>query len=127
MSMAFVNFWLDLVALVAVGVVGWVSTMLQVVFPKPTLAAGWRLWGLDFNQWRDVQFGSICVCAVIILLHIMLHWNWVCAIVATKVLRLKVRPDEGAQTIYGVVSLAILLHLIAGGIIAALLTVQRPA
>lgn len=125
--MSHINFWLDFVALVAVGVVGWVSAMLQVVFPKPTEAAGWRLWGFDFNQWRDVQFGAICVCAIIILLHIMLHWNWVCSIVATKVLRLKTRPDEGAQTIYGVLTLVVFLHVIGIGIIAALFMVQRPA
>ena len=99
---------------------------MQVVFPAPTYAAGWSLWGLSYNQWHDLQFGSICFCAFVILLHVMLHWNWVCSVIATHVLRIKTRPDEGMQTIYGVTMLIVLLMTIAGTIIAALLTVHRP-
>ncbi len=125
--MSYVNFWLDVVALLAVTFTGWVAAMLQAVFPPPSQSAGWVLWGWDYDAWARAQFAAICVCAVVILLHIMLHWNWVCSIVATKVLRLKTRPDDGMQTIFGVGTLVVLLHLILGGIIWAMFAVQRPA
>lgn len=126
LSTALVNFWLDAALLVTIAFVGWVSAMLQIVFPAPTLADGWALWGLSYNQWRDVQFFSICFIALVILVHVMLHWNWVCSVIAAQVLRRKARPDDGMQTIYGVATLIVLLNLIAGTIIAALLMVQQP-
>jgi len=124
--MAVVNFWLDVGLLAVLVVLGWISATLQVVFPAPTTAAGWSLWGLTYDQWRDLQFAVLCVFALGILVHVMLHWNWVCSVIATKVLRSKQRPDEGMQTIYGVATLIALLHIIGFGVILALLFVHRP-
>jgi hypothetical protein len=40
--------------------------------------------------------------------------------------RTRERPDEGMQTIYGVATLIVLLHLIAAGVIVALVVNRRP-
>jgi hypothetical protein len=66
------------------------------------------------------------VFALGILIHVMMRWNWVCSILAAQILRSRVRPDEGKQTIYGVATLIVLLHLIGMGVIIALFFVQRP-
>lgn len=124
--MALINFWLDAGLLVTAAFVGWVSVMMRVVFPAPTFSAGWTLWGLTYNQWHDLQFGSICFCALVILLHVMLHWNWVCSVIGAQILRSGRRPDDGMQTIYGVATLIVLLSVILSGIIAAVLTVKSP-
>ena len=126
LSMALVNFWLDASLLVTVTFVGCIAAMMQVVFPAPTMAAGWSLWGLTYNQWHDLQFGSICFCGLVILLHVMLHWNWVCNVVGAQILRIKGRPDDGKQTIYGVATLIAVLSLILAAIVAAMLTVHEP-
>jgi hypothetical protein len=126
LSMSVINFWLDVTILVVLLALGWVSATLQVDFPAPTTAAGWTLWGLTFDQWRDVQFGILCLFAFGVLVHVMLHWNWVCSVVATQVLKSRNRPDEGTQTIYGVLTLIILLHVIGIGVIIALFGVHRP-
>jgi hypothetical protein len=126
LSMSVINFWLDATLLGVLVLLGWVSATLQVVFPAPTLAAGWTLWGLNYDQWRDVQFGILCVFGFGILVHVMLHWNWVCSVIATQVIRSKERPDEGTQTIYGVVTLIVLLHILGAGVILALFFVHRP-
>jgi hypothetical protein len=47
-------------------------------------------------------------------------------VLATQILRAGKRVDEGMQTIYGVVTLIVLLHLIRVGVIAAMLCVSRP-
>jgi hypothetical protein len=125
MSMALINFWLDAGLLVTIACLGWVTAMLQIVFPAPTAAAGWELWGLTFNEWHNTQFIALCVFALLVLVHLMLHWNWVCSIIATQVLRIKVRPEDGMQTIYGVSALIVLFMILAGTIIAALLTVKH--
>ena len=124
--MSLINFWLDVALLIAVVVVGWMTAVLQVVFPNPTTADGWTLWGHGFDDWHDLQFYSLCAFALLVLVHVMLHWNWVCNIVAVQVLRLKTRPDEGMQTIYGVGLMIVLLNVIVGGVIAAMLTVKQP-
>jgi hypothetical protein len=52
---------------------GWVSATLQIVFPAPTAAAGWTLWGLSYDQWRDTQFVVLCLFALNVLLHVILR------------------------------------------------------
>ncbi|MFO1041189.1 MAG: DUF4405 domain-containing protein [Planctomycetaceae bacterium] len=126
-SMALINFWLDVALLVSFTFVGWITATLQAVFPEPTSSAGWSLWGMNFNQWYDIQFYAICFFAFLVLVHVMLHWNWVCNVIAAQVLRVKTRPDDGLQTIYGVGLMIVLLNLIVGGVIAAILTVRHPA
>jgi hypothetical protein len=126
LSVSVINFWLDASLLIVLSVLGWVSAVLQVVFPAPTTADGWTLWGLTYDQWRDVQFGSLCIFALGVLLHVMMHWNWVCSVIATQIVRTRQRPDEAMQTIYGVATLIVLLHLIAAGVIVALLCVRHP-
>jgi len=125
-SRTLLNFWLDATLLVAITFVGWVSVMMQVVFPAPTAAGGWELWGMSFNQWRDAQFISLCVCGLLALEHVVLHWKWVCNVITTQVLRIKDRPHEGSQAIYGVGTFIIILTLMMVGIIAALISVKRP-
>jgi hypothetical protein len=127
MSRSVVNFWLDAGLLAAVVFLGWVSTMLQIVFPPPTAADAWSLWGLSFNQWRDVQFYTLCGAGLLALEHVVLHWNWVCNVIAVQILRRKSRPDEGNQAIYGVGAFILLVTLMMGGFVAALLSVKRPS
>ncbi|MFO0950293.1 MAG: hypothetical protein U0835_03915 [Isosphaeraceae bacterium] len=55
----------------------------------------------------------------------MLHWNWVCSVVASQILRAR-RPDDSMQTIYGVGTLIVLLHIIVIGVIAAMYSVHKP-
>lgn len=122
-----VNFWLDAALLLALVFVVWVSVMMQVVFPAPSAAAGWELWGLSFDHWRNVQFFSLCFAALLALEHLVLHWNWVCGVLAVQVLRLKKRPDEGVQAIYGVGTFIVIQGLLFVGIVVAMLCVKHPS
>ena len=125
-SVSVINFWIDLSLLALLLVLGWVSAVLQFVFPAPTAAAGWSLWGVGYDRWHDVQFAVLCLFAAGIVLHVMMHWNWVCSVIATQIVRSRQRPDEGMQTIYGVATLIVLLHLIGAGLIAAMFCVHQP-
>lgn len=125
-SVSVINFWIDVSVLVLLCLLGWVSAVLQFVFPAPTTAAGWSLWGLSYDRWHDVQFALLCLFAADIVLHVMMHWNWVCSVIATQIVRSRSRPDEGMQTIYGVATLIVLLHLIGAAVIAAMFGVHQP-
>jgi hypothetical protein len=125
-SLSLINLGVDVLLLLILIVLGWVSATLQVAFPAPTAATGWSLWGLSYDQWRDVQFATLCVLALVVLVHLMLHWNWICSVIANQVLHTKQRPDSGMQTIYGVATLIGILHVIGAAVLAAMLCVHRP-
>ena len=125
-SMSVVNFWVDATILTTLLLLIWESATLQFIFPAPTFAGGWTLFGLTYDQCRDIQFATLCTFAFGILIHVMLHWNWVCSVIASQILRKGERPDEGMQTIYGVATLIVLLHVIGAGLIVALFFVHRP-
>ena len=125
-SMSVVNFWLDVTILAALLLLIWEAATLQFVLPAPTLSGGWTLFGLTYDQWRDIQFATLCTFSLGILIHLMLHWNWVCSVIATQILKDRERPDEGMQTIYGVATLIVLLHLVGAGIVLALFFVHQP-
>jgi hypothetical protein len=108
----------------------WVAVVVQMVFPPGPVSAGWTLWGLTYTHWSDIQFALICILSLGILLHIMLHWTWVCS-VAVKLLRRgpsgeKKPLDDGTRTIYGVATLIVILHVVGIGIAAASLAIQAP-
>lgn len=123
---AIFNFFVDVALIVPIIIALWVTAMLRLVFPVPTSADGWRLWGLTYTQWSDVQFFSLCAFVLLALEHVVLHWNWVCGVVATKILRIKTRPDEGVQAIYGVGAFIIVLVAMMVSLFAAMAGVERP-
>jgi hypothetical protein len=125
-SRTLVNFWLDAALLVMTAIVIWISAMLRIVFPAPSAASGWQLWGLSFDDWYNLQFYALCVLVLLAVEHLVLHWNWVCSVIATQLLHLKSRPDEGVQAVYGVGTFIIILAVCLGTMLMALFSVQGP-
>lgn len=124
-SRAMVNFWLDAALLMLLVALIWTSLVLRFVFPPGPLAKGWRLWGYTYDAWAELQFGILATLTLGVLLHVMLHWSWVCGILATRFSRNKGRIDEGLQTIYGVGLLIFLLTLLGVGVALASLNIQH--
>jgi hypothetical protein len=96
------------------------------VFPRATHAGGWTLWGLDYDAWSDVQVGLLGTILLAILVHIMLHWNWVCSVIATRLLGRSGKLDDGIQTLYGVGALIAFIVSATGLLIAAELMIRPP-
>jgi hypothetical protein len=126
MSRTVLNFLLDLMLLLAFLGLVCCAAILRFVFPPGPEARGWRLWGLTYDHWTSLQMGMVGLLALGVLVHVMLHWNWVCGVVASRV-RGKGRVDEGTQTLYGVGVLIFLLHIVGLVLAAAVLTVQPPS
>lgn len=125
-SRATLNFWLDAGLMVLFVSLAIVATIVQFVFPPGTGARGWTLWTMDFNQWSSVQYGLVCAFGFASVIHVMLHWSWVCTIVARKLMKQSETPDDGIQTILGV-GLLIALLLIGALIIGtAMMTIKMP-
>jgi len=119
MSKTIVNFWLDCALAVTFVLLCWVSAVLQLLFPAGVASAEWTLWGGTVVDWRNIQFYVLCTLALGVILHVMLHWSWVCGVVVTRLLGRKVGRDNGSQTLWGVGTLVVILHLLAGGLLAA--------
>lgn len=123
-----VNFWLDALLLVNMLALGWCAAIVHFVFPPGLNAKGWTLWGADYNVWARVEFGLLAALATGVLIHVTLHWSWVCNVIATRYSRSKKgRIDEGMQTIYGVGFLILLLHIVGIAVAVAALMIQSPA
>jgi hypothetical protein len=121
-----VNYWIDLLLLVNFVGLLWVTGVNQFVIPAAGETAAARLWGRDPQWWRDLQFGVTATLALGVLLHLMLHWNWFCSITNTHVLGREPGRDNGARTLLGVGLLIALLHLLAGGLLLAVWSLETP-
>ena len=127
MSRTLINFLLDALLLVAFAVLIWSSVIVRFVFPPGADAKGWYLWGLNYDQWTTVQFAMVAVLALGILIHVMLHWSWVCGVITSRVLRdKKAKLDDGTQTLYGVGLLIVIFNILGLAIAAAALSIQGP-
>lgn len=128
MTRAVWNLILDVTLLVAFLLLCWTSLVLRFVFPPGSASAGWLLWGGNYDAWYNFHFGTLAVIALAILLHIMLHWNWVCGILAARVLRKKGagKVDDGTQTIWGVVLLIAIFGVLGVALTAAQFSISAP-
>lgn len=114
-SWTIVNFWLDGALGMTFLSFAWVTIVIRYVFPPVTHSAGWRLWGLDIDQWIGCQVSLLAIFSLGILIHLMLHWSWICGVFHSKIWSQKQGrgvPDDGPRTIYGVGLLVLVLNLI---------------
>ena len=125
-----INFWLDALLLIGFLVLIWVTVVIRFVFPSAGSSAGYVLWGMKLSEWLDFQFGVLACFAFGILLHLMLHWGWVCGILGSRFLRSrdggKRKLDDGQRTILGVGLLIVILNVLGLGIAAAVMSIQAP-
>lgn len=123
-----INLLLDAALLLVFVALLFVAVVVRFVFPPGPAAGGWTLWGLDYDAWGGIQFGLLAMLTGGILVHVMLHWSWVCTMVASRLSGdRRARVDDGLQTIYGVGLLIGLLLAVGTAAALAVLTVRPPA
>ena len=131
MSRSTLNFCVDAALTVLLLTALGVFAVVHFVFPAGTAAAGWVVWGLDYDTWCDVQVVAVSAFALGVLLHLILHWKWVCGYVAERLSRglgRKVVMNDSARTLYGVSLLIAVLTLLGALLTAAEFSaVDRPA
>ena len=124
-----VNFVLDVILLITfTGILG-IAAIIRFVFPPLSSSSGWRLWSWPIEAWHNLLFNAIARSTFAVLLHVMLHWNWVCGVVSTKLskwLGRTVRIDDASKTLWAVLLLMIIFAGVATLLAAGVLTIQRP-
>ena len=106
------------------------AAVLRFVFPTPSQAVGWTLWGQNYDAWSAFQFVLVAILGLAILLHVMLHWSWVCGVVLTRFLGRsgrEARMDDGQQTLWGVGMLIVVVNVLGLLVGLASLTILGPA
>jgi len=126
MSKTVINFWLDTLLLILFMMILWSTAVVRFVFPAGTTAVGWQLWGWSYDQWVDVQTVSISLFGLAVLVHVMLHWTWVCGVIAKRFSKKKTKLEDGTRTLWGVGLLIVVVHVLGIGIAVAVLTIQAP-
>ena len=128
-SKTVVNFWVDLTLLLMLAALSAVAVIVQFVFPRAAAADAWTIWGYSYHAWSRLQFGLTGVFLLGVLLHVMLHWTWVCGVVVSKIWRRKgpvVQPDDGIRTLYGVATLIVFLATVGAIVAAAAFAMRGP-
>ena len=125
-SRTLINLWLDTILMLAFVTLAIIAVIVQFVFPPGVAAKGWLLWGMNYAQWCSLQFAVLCILGFGVIVHVMLHWTWVCGVVVRKLLHRRDLPDDGIRTVYGVGLLITLLLAAATVVGIAMLTIEMP-
>ena len=119
-----INFWLDVFLAALFLVQAWLFIVLRYVFPRGD-DARWTIFGGTADDWQDASFGVFCMFSLAVVVHVMLHWDWICATVSTRLLHRKSKKDDGTHTLIGVGLLVVLIHVLIGGILGARVGLSR--
>jgi hypothetical protein len=111
------NFVLDIVSLALM--LGMIATGLIMEYALPPGSGGKALWGFGRHAWGDLHFWIAIALLAAIVLHLALHWSWVCASVRrawpwSRDRDVNRRPGDGA---IGWAALVVFLLLVGGWIV----------
>lgn len=130
MSRLAINFLLDGLLLLAFLAVLLTAAMLQTVFPPVPNSLGWTLFGRDYAAWSRVHFFTVLIMAVLIGLHLILHWTWIIGFITSRLttrLGRRITTNESTRTLYGVCTLITILTILGSALAAASLCIREPA
>jgi hypothetical protein len=83
------NFIVDLVSFVVFAALAFTGFIIRFILPPGTGGSGRQLheglgrehiktfWSMSRHEWGDIHFYLAVVFAVLIAVHIILHWNWI--------------------------------------------------
>lgn len=113
------NFIVDLLTLLAIFVMIATGLVIRFVLPPGTGGrhgeGGLLLWGGGRHDWGDVHFWASVALGVLLVVHVALHWSWVCAMVHRLLRGADADPPStGKRNAYGVGFLLIVV-LVFGG------------
>jgi len=116
MSRSSVNFIVDAIVALLFLCVMCVASVVHFIFPAPSRAVGWFVWGLNLDTWSLIEVTTICIFAVAVLVHLIFHWTWVCGFVTARVatrMNRRITMTPSARTLYGVSMLIGVLTVLA--------------
>lgn len=122
------NFVVDTVVLLVL--LGLLATGLLVrwVLPPASRGGGLTVWGWTRHDWGDLHFWLAVALVSLLVLHIALHWGWVCAVFRLQILRIRDvarRPSAARLNLYGLALVVVVAGLVGGFLWLASASVAR--
>lgn len=117
-----INFWLDVLLAALFLIQAWMFAVIHYAFPRGA-GAEWRIWGGSPLDWSESLLAVFCVFAFAVVLHVMLHWEWICGVIAARILGGKASRDDGSHTLIGVALLIGLIHIVIVGALLAKISI----
>jgi hypothetical protein len=120
------NFVIDALTLgVALGLVA-TGLMMRFILPPGSARQGWIVWGWDRHAWGDVHFWLSMAAIGLVVVHLFLHWPWVC----TTIGRMFTGSGHGAPTrgrriVGGIAALVLCVGLVGGFMMLASMNVTN--
>jgi len=116
MKRTWLNFVVDgVTALCAIGIV-WTGLLMYFVLP-PGSGRGATLLGMDRHEWGGWHLYLALGGLALVLVHVMLHWQWVCVMACRCVPGW--RKDQPRRSRRIVAGIAVVL-IVAGGLLSTL-------
>lgn len=120
------NFLVDAFILLLFVALLWLTAVTHFIFPHGAAGESATLWGVGYSGWNALYLMIMAMFGLGVLLHLILHWTWVCSFVSSRVAQYLGRksqlPPDGVRTLYGVGVLAGVLVLL--GVLLALAQLQ---
>lgn len=116
MQRLWLNYVVDLLTLLALLAIAGTGLIMRFALPPGSGHVGNVLWGLGRHDWGSVHFWLTVGTAGILVLHVILHWSWVCT-VSNRLLHPRRRvapPSPSARRAAGVVFLALIAGVVVG-------------
>lgn len=108
------NYLTDLVTFLALLAVALTGLLLKFVLPPGSSREGLVLLGMGRHDWGEVHFWSTVVLGGALLLHIALHWTWVCATTRRLLTGKSAAVSGRGRGAWGVLAIALLAGIFTG-------------
>jgi hypothetical protein len=113
MSRNAVNFWLDSLLAAVTLALAMTGSVLHYVLP-PGTGGSLALFGLARHDFGALHFYLAMTAMVLAVLHVWLHWAWVCGVVGKACGR--ANPRLRTRLLWGLAVLAVVAVLLVGGV-----------
>lgn len=102
------NLAVDAVTLLAALAMATTGLVMRLVLPPGSRGgSGMTLWGMDRHQWGDLHWWLAIAIGVLVVVHLALHWSWVCAAVGRLLTGRTPDPSHAARrNVIGIAALA---------------------
>ncbi|MCL4222393.1 MAG: DUF4405 domain-containing protein [Phycisphaerales bacterium] len=129
MQRASINYIVDLLTFLAMLGIAGTGLIMKFALPPGSGGAGLALWSLGRHDWGSIHFWCTVALAVLLVLHLYLHWSWVCVLTNRLMhpFRKVAPPTKGKQRWAGVAVLIVLVGGLAGFTLAAKAQVKHDA
>ena len=111
-------------AVLFLNVFGLLLTGLLIAFVLPPRSHMASVWGLTRHSWGELHFYLAVSALVVMFVHLVLHWSWVCT-VASRLIHRAATPTAWQRRVAGVVGLGFVVAVVLVFLAAAELS-KRP-